>query len=778
MEEIALSRRFPKVVAVTVAGLVFQLGHLAEHTGQMAMWVLHPQRAPWMSPWAHDLTLWLGGVNLGRSSEVTTEMQRGMELLHLIGNSAFLVGTIGLLLLTRAVSRARSWSRAAFVLQAAHTVEHLALTASLYTTGRAVGLSTGFGQFDGTRLSTYRVWWHGSVNLLASVVCAVAVVHWLASMRAEASEMPRQLSTLRARRALAASTATAFLGLPLLVAFTMGDPIPDRTVPSLHVHAAPVDIDRPGPVGSDALQLVDVAADVGLEVRHSAFRWDVTMDPVAMMGGGVCWIDVDRDGWLDLFLTDTWSNGEWGLWNSTGNLPTTRIYRNTGGVFEEYTTQWGAGFETRANGCVAADLDGDGFTDLYVTTSRENLLLWNDAGTGFVEGAAAAGANAYGWHTGVAAGDIDGDGRIDLVVAGYADLNRSRPDASTGFPNTFEPIGDLVLVNGGNLPAERSTFSSVGSDIGIEPDGPEYGLGVVLVDVDDDGDLDLYVANDTQPNRLYLNRPSSTSGRSFELFDVSATAGADDPNSGMGIATGDLNGDRLPELIVTNLAGQGHAVLLSVADTGIRPRYRSVGSEVGELGRRQTGWGASFGDFDLDGDLDLLIASGQIPIEGIAASGELVTFFSNFAVEGGSDFDDSSNSVGLDKLGRRNGRAVALADYDNDGDLDAVVTAIGQPVALLQNRSAEGHWLMLDFGVPSPGIRARVEFEDGTEINRLVTTGGSWLSSEDPRLHFGLGSHDRVALLEVTRTDGTTLRLENVKADQVVQINEMVPWQG
>ena len=103
---------------------------------------------------------------------------------------------------------------------------------------------------------------------------------------------------------------------------------------------------------------------------------------------------------------------------------------------------------------------------------------------------------------------------------------------------------------------------------------------------------------------------------------------------------------------------------------------------------------------------------------------------------------------------------------------------IGQPVALLQNRSAEGHWLMLDFGVPSPGIRARVEFEDGTEINRIVTTGGSWLSSEDPRLHFGLGSHDRVALLEVARTDGTTVRLENVKADQVVQINEMVPWPG
>ncbi|MEM8903892.1 MAG: CRTAC1 family protein, partial [Actinomycetota bacterium] len=452
------------------------------------------------------------------------------------------------------------------------------------------------------------------------------------------------------------------------------------------------------------------------------------------------------------------ADGEWGLWNGGGELPTTRLLRNVGGRFEDVSDEWGAAHATRANGCVAADFDGDGFTDLYVTTSRANLLLWNEGGSGFVERGTEAGVDTYGWHTGAAAGDLDGDGLVDLVVAGYADLNRRRPDASTGFPNTFEPIDDVVLLNQGDR-----TFRPVTRRSGIEPDGPEYGLGVVLVDLDVDGDLDVHVANDTQPNRVYLNESSPGDVR---LVDVSATSGADDPNSGMGIGTGDLNADGRPDLVVTNLAGQGHASLASSGVDGGTPVFAPDFEEVRSLGLAATGWGASFGDLDLDGDLDLLVASGSIPIESLGSAAEPLAYFCNTE----TGLVESTADVGLGALEERNGRGIALADYDNDGDLDAAVSAIGEPLALLENRGARGNWVSVDAGVPVPGLRVRAELTDGATIERITAVGGSWLSSEDPRIHVGLGDADGVELLTVTWPDGRIDQVRGVEAGQVVLV--------
>jgi len=751
------------ILFVTAAALIFQLGHLSEHTAQMAMWFIHPQRAAWMSPWASDLAVWLGRADPGRASEMTLELQRGVELLHLVGNGIFLIGTLGLLWLTRRIPTTGAWARRATLLQLFHTAEHVSLVASIFISDKAIGLSTGFGLLDGTRLSTVRVLWHGSVNLLVTGVCAVAVVRWL---RPSVSVARR---TIPANRLLASALAVASLA-PFLVGFVVGKPIlSSARAAAASMVAGPAEISRSGNPQPRDLRLVDVAAESGLDVVHSAFRWDVSMDPVAMMGGGACWIDVDRDGWLDLFLTDTWANGEWGLWNAGGNLPTTRIFHNVGGRFEELTEQWGAGFETRANGCVAADFDNDGFTDLYVTTSRANLLLWNNAGTGFVDGAEAAGVDLYGWHTGAAAGDLNGDGMIDLVVAGYADLNHRRTDASTGFPNTFEPIADSVMINQGTSGGGRPTFEPVAGIVGIEPDGSEYGLGVVLTDFDHDSDLDLYVANDTQPNRLYINEPSSTSGVGFVFTEVGATSGIDDSRSGMGVATSDINNDGLTDLVVTNLSGQGHGVYLSDRGTAAGPTFHPGMPTVEDLGLLYTGWGDSFGDLDLDGDLDLLIASGQVPITDLEGDSQPVTYLSNLADTGAPGFADWSSIVGLDRLAPRNGRSVTLADFDNDGDLDALITAIGQPLALLQNRNAEGHWLEVDGGTPTPGMRITVKLADGTSVDRVTTAGGGWMSSGDPRVHIGLGSHDSIAKVEVVLPDGTSRVFDNVEVDQILR---------
>ncbi len=749
------------LLGVTVAALLFQLFHLAEHSAQMIQWALHPQRGAWMSTWGTDIALGLGRV--GNPSEVTTQTQQGVELLHFVGNLVFMIGAVGLVYFTRNLPRAQSWARATLVVQGLHLLEHVMLTVSLFVTGTAVGVSTGFGLLNGTQLSTYRVLWHGLVNLVATASAGVAVLLWRRAVAGRPSTERLSTSPL-----VPALLALALL-VPFVVAIAQGRPVPAGATGALDARAAPVDLLRSGDTSFATLTLVDVAAEVGLDVQHSAFQWDVTMDPVAMMGGGVCWIDVDNDGWLDLFLTDTWANGEWGLWDATDQLPTTRIFRNFGGAFEEYTEQWNAGFEARANGCVAADLNGDGYTDLYVTTSRANLLLWNEGGEGFVEGAAEAGVDAYGWNTGVAAGDLNGDGLTDLVVAGYTNLDQRRPAASTGFPNTFEPISDLVFVNRGSV-SGRPLFASVGEEVGIEPAGYEYGLGVTLVDVDQDGDLDLQVANDTQPNRLYLNEPRSDGVAGFWFRDAGGAAGVDDPNSGMGIASGDVNGDEIPDFVVTNLEGQGHAGLVS--GRGEALSYVNGMDAVSDLGLTQTGWGASFGDLDLDGNLDILVASGQIPMETLSSSGESVAYLAGL---GDASFVDNSQAIGLGQLAERNGRGVALADYDNDGDLDAVVSAIGQPLALLQNRGAEGHWLIVDSGVPEPGMQVRVALGDGRVLQRAATAGGSWLSSEDPRVHFGLGSNEQVERVEVTRADGRVEVYDDVPVDEVLRLKKSVP---
>ncbi len=530
------------------------------------------------------------------------------------------------------------------------------------------------------------------------------------------------------------------------------------------------DVDRPAASTMDTVRFADVAGDVGLDFRHGAFRWEAGPDPAAMMGGGLCWIDFDRDGWLDLYVVNTWSNGEWGRWRGeVGELPASRMYRNDVGNFVEVTEEVGALVESRGNGCVAADLDADGWTDLYITTERENVLLWNDGGERFVDDVSLdvpSGAAAFGWHGGAAVGDVDGNGWPDLFVAGYADLNRRIPTATKGFPNTFEPEPDLLFLSDGPVEGGRVGFREAASDVGLESDGADYGLGAVFTDLDRDGDLDLYVSHDTTPNQLYENRLTDQG----VFVELGVEAGVGDEGAGMGVASGDADGDGLVDLVTTNEFDERHVVFRNAGGSGLRFADALAGSEVADFGVGSTGWGTSWIDVDLDGDLDLMAASGAIPIRDLDDDRELSLLLENV----GDGFVDASSTVGFDAVGPRIGRGLAAADFDNDGDMDVALGTIGGELTLLRNSGAGGTWLEVGTTAPSPGMVVTVELDDGALLRRELLVGSSYLSSEDPRVHFGLGGAERVSRVTVEWPGGGTATYDDVAADQLLIVEDAV----
>jgi ASPIC and UnbV/FG-GAP-like repeat len=535
-------------------------------------------------------------------------------------------------------------------------------------------------------------------------------------------------------------------------------------------------VDR-GPRAPHGFELANVAGQVGLKLRHGVFRWDESADPPAMMGGGLCWLDYDDDGWLDLFVVNGYAQSERDEWLAEGGLPTTRLFRNVEGRFTDVTGESGAGLALRGQGCVAADLDRDGATDLYVTAADRNALLWNDGEGGFREGAEAAGVGVFGWHTGAAAGDLDGNGWVDLVVAGYVDQANPIPEATLGFPNTYQGRRDLLFLNQGPSDDGRVRFREVGAAAGLEVAGFAYGLGVVVSDLERDGDLDVYVANDTNPNRLYENVPwpggadADPERLGFRFEERAAAAGTADPGSGMGIAGGDYDGDGRSDLFISNSRGQVHAVYRSNRPDENDPSYADVRADLGiDLGR-STGWGVSWADLDLDADLDLVLVNGDVPVTDLAADAEPAQAYRNLEGEGQRGrFEEVGERVGLGAVGRLVARGSAAADYDNDGDVDVAVLSVGGPLVLLENTGAAGDWLEVALEGSPPGAEATVTLADGRRLRRELQAGSSYLSSEDPRLHFGLGDDARVRELVVRWPGGEKTRLTDVEANQLVGV--------
>ena len=538
----------------------------------------------------------------------------------------------------------------------------------------------------------------------------------------------------------------------------------------------------PGPVRTetptpDVVELTDVAADVGLDFQQGAFRWGVTPDPAAMMGGGVCWIDYDGDGWLDLYVVNSYAQAETRRWEDEGGLPRNALFHNEQGTFVDVSGGSGTDLAVRGNGCVAADFDLDGRTDLYVTAADQGALLWNDGDGTFTEGAAAAGVEAFGWHAAAAVGDVNGDGLPDLFVAGYADLDNPVEGTNLGFPNTYFGVRDLLFLNQGPGDDAPATFEEVGADAGLEVVGFEYGLGALFSDLDRDGDLDLYVANDTKPNRLYDNVPwpggaeADPAGIGFRFEELAAKAGVADPNAGMGVAEGDLDDDGFPDLFVTNGRGQVHAAYRGQASELVNPSFADVREGLGVRLTGSVGWGVSWADLDLDTDLDLFLVNGDVPVTDLQEDAQSVQVFGNLTAQGDAGrFEDLGDTVGMRELGPLLGRGSAAADYDNDGDLDLAINSIGGDLVLLESSGALGNWLEVGIDGFAPGTLLTAVLPDGRELVREIFAGSSYLSSEDPRAHFGLGTSGTLTELVARWPDGQETVLDDVAANQLVSL--------
>ena len=522
---------------------------------------------------------------------------------------------------------------------------------------------------------------------------------------------------------------------------------------------------------SDGPLFTDVAPDVGIRLVHDNDAHGEFRLP-EQMGPGAGFLDVDGDGDLDVFVAGG------GAIVGHGPRPSCRLYRNDGDRFTDITDASGAGLPGPAYGVACADFDDDGDVDIFVTRLGPDALLRNDGppeAPRFVDVADEAGVNDPGFGASAVFFDYDGDGRLDLYVTRYVDWSLSRATICYTIlgvrdycnPMTYQaPSTDRLYRNLGN-----GRFEDVSERAGITG-AAGNGLGVLASDFDGDGWIDLYVANDQTPGFLWRNRGDGT----FENVAVRVGCAYDDRGvaiAGMGVAGEDLDGDGDIDLLVTNIHHQTHLVLRN--DGGF---FEDVSLTMG-LGRWSipaTTFGVAVFDQDNDGRLDAFFANGEVNVDNAMPIGENpYAQPDHFArlVDGTFVDETPGSGVAFGDVGR----GVACGDYDNDGDLDLLVTNNGGPVRLLRNNNDSGHaWLIVQTRT-GPGGRAAIGARvtvtaGGTTRSREIRPQQSYLSSGDSRAHFGLGAATRVDRIEVRWPDGSRSVRTGVTVNQVVVVEQ------
>jgi hypothetical protein len=498
-------------------------------------------------------------------------------------------------------------------------------------------------------------------------------------------------------------------------------------------------------------------------------------------GSGVCWFDYNKDGYVDLYLV----NGSTleALQRKARRTMSNRLYRNNGdGTFKDVTETAHVGGTAWGFGCVAADYDNDGYADLLVTNFGANALYHNNQDGTFTDVAARAGvAGGNIWHTGAAFGDYDRDGYLDLYVAGYLDFDYKTPLLKTcnyrGVqvhacgPLGYKGAPDALYHNN-----RDGTFTDVTPKAHVMDRNLYYGFTVIFDDFDDDGLPDIFVANDSNPNYLYRNRGDGT----FEEIGVSSGVAYNVDGkemSSMGVAVGDYDNDGRMDLFVTTFANDNYVLFHNEGKGAFSDL--SFQSGIGERTIPYLGWATFFLDYDNDGFKDLFAASGHVYPEvdgklGAETYREPLLLFHNLH---NGKFAEASADVGLRAFRARSARGGAYCDYDNDGDLDLLVSNIDDSPQLLENAGGNrANWLELKLlGTVSnrDAIGAKVKVTAGDLVQyEHVRAGGSFISGNDLRLHFGLGDHTEADSVEIQWPSGAKESLNNVKSNHILAVRE------
>jgi len=513
----------------------------------------------------------------------------------------------------------------------------------------------------------------------------------------------------------------------------------------------------------------DVTAAAGIRWVH-----DNAMSPERYLpetvGAGCAFLDYDNDGWMDIYLVNS---GPSDFFQPKTPLKNALYHNNHDGTFTDVTDKAGVAGGTFGMGAAAADYDGDGWVDLYVTSYGRNILYHNNGNGTFTDVTDRTGVAAPGWSTCAVWFDYDNDGKLDLFVSSFVLYNK---DMSCGnnrlgrvyycIPRVFKPRPSKLFHNNGN-----GTFTDVSVSSGIAG-SPGKSFGAVATDVNNDGLIDLFVANDTMPNFLFVNKGNGK----FEEEGLSAGVAYSDagqPRSGMGVDASDYNEDGFQDLFVANIDQELFSLYTNQHDL----TFIDKPSEIGPATRLLSGWGLKFFDYDNDGMPDLFLANGhpddmvETLTSRVKYKEPLLMFINN-----GNGFKNVSEQSGTPFSHDYPARGLAVGDFDNDGDLDVLISNNGGAPLLLRNDGGNrNNWLGLRLVATRSNpaaVGAVITWNSGSITHRrLKANGGSYLASHDPRELLGAGNK-KIDSVEIRWPSGKIDKLSNLPLNVYIKVVE------